>query len=171
MLENNIIYVADVVKNTIVDGEGFRTSLYVSGCDVCCEDCHNKDWWDIKKGTPMDIEEVYEKVNYDITNITFIGGEPMMQAKALTELAKLIKSRTSKTIWVYSGHTYDEIINNKDYYNLLKLCDVLVDGRFDNNFFVNNLKFRGSTNQRIIDIQKTMNSDEIVLWKDEFEQI
>ncbi len=167
MLENKI-YVANIVDNTIVDGEGFRTSLYVSGCDINCEDCHNKDWWDINKGTPMSVEEVFEKINFELTNITFIGGEPMLQAKALSLLAEKIKQETNKTIWIYSGHTYEEILENQEYFNLLKYCDVLVDGRYDDNYFVNNLKFRGSTNQRIIDINKSIECDEIIIWEDLF---
>lgn len=165
---DNIIYVANIVDNTIVDGEGFRTSLYVSGCDICCEDCHNKEWWDINKGTPMTINEAFYKINFDITNITFIGGEPMLQAKALALLAEKIKSETNKNIWIYSGHTFEDILINKDYYNLIKYCDVLVDGKFDKAYFKNNLRFKGSTNQRIIDIRKSLNSNEVVLWEDEF---
>ncbi len=167
MLEN-IIYVANIVDNTIVDGEGFRTSLYVSGCDICCEDCHNKDWWDINKGTPMTISEVFDNINFEITDVTFIGGEPMLQAKALALLAEKIKKETNKTIWIYSGHTYEEILENEDYYNLIKHCDVLVDGKFDKAYHKNNLKFKGSTNQRIIDLNKSLISEDIVLWKDEF---
>lgn len=167
MLEN-IIYVANIVDNTIVDGEGFRTSLYVSGCDICCDDCHNKDWWDINKGTPMTINEVFDKINFEITNVTFIGGEPMLQAKTLALLAEKIKKETNKTIWVYSGHTYEEILENEDYYNLVKHCDVLVDGKFDKAYYKNNLKFRGSTNQRIIDLNKSLVNKDIVLWEDEF---
>ncbi len=167
MLEN-IIYVANIVDNTIVDGEGFRTSLYVSGCDICCDDCHNKNWWDINKGTPMTINEVFDKINFEITNVTFIGGEPMLQAKTLALLAEKIKKETNKTIWVYSGHTYEEILENEDYYNLVKHCDVLVDGKFDKAYYKNNLKFRGSTNQRIIDLNKSLVSKDIVLWEDEF---
>jgi len=167
-LLENIIYVANIVDNTIVDGEGFRTSLYVSGCDICCDDCHNKDWWDINKGTPMTIYEVFDKINFEITNVTFIGGEPMLQAKTLALLAEKIKKETNKTIWVYSGHTYEDILENDDYYNLVKHCDVLVDGKFDKAYYKNNLKFRGSTNQRIIDLNKSLVSKDIVLWEDEF---
>ncbi len=167
MLEN-IIYVANIVDNTIVDGEGFRTSLYVSGCDICCDDCHNKNWWDINKGTPMTINEVFDRINFEITNVTFIGGEPMLQAKTLALLAEKIKKETNKTIWVYSGHTYEDILENDDYYNLVKHCDVLVDGKFDKAYYKNNLKFRGSTNQRIIDLNKSLVSKDIVLWEDEF---
>ncbi len=167
MLEN-IIYVANIVDNTIVDGEGFRTSLYVSGCDICCDDCHNKDWWNINKGTPMTINEVFGRINFEITNVTFIGGEPMLQSKTLALLAEKIKKETNKTIWVYSGHTYEDILENDDYYNLVKHCDVLVDGKFDKAYYKNNLKFRGSTNQRIIDLNKSLVSKDIVLWEDEF---
>ena len=164
----NIIYVADIYDNTAVDGEGFRTALYVSGCDICCEDCHNKHWWDINNGIPMTVEEVFDKINFDLTNITFIGGEPMMQAKALTLLAEKIKRETDKTIWVYSGHTYEQILENEDYYNLLKYCDVLVDGKFDKEYYKSNLKFRNSLNQRIIDVKKSFDGGNVVLWEDEF---
>jgi len=99
-LLDNIIYVANIVDNTIVDGEGFRTSLYVSGCDICCDDCHNKDWWDINKGTPMTINEVFGRINFEITNVTFIGGEPMLQAKTLALLAEKIKKETSKMMTI-----------------------------------------------------------------------
>ena len=165
---DDIIYVANIVDNTIVDGEGFRTSLYVSGCDINCEDCHNKEWWDIEKGTPMTINEVFNKIYFDITNITFIGGEPMLQAKALTLLAEKIKKESNKSIWIYSGHTFEEILKNEDYCKLLRYCDVLVDGRFKKEYFKSNLRFIGSTNQRIIDIKKSLTNSKVVLWEDEF---
>lgn len=167
MLEN--IYVANITENTIVDGEGFRTSLYVSGCDIRCPDCHNKSYWDIGSGIKMSIDEVYDKITNYFTDITFIGGEPMLQADSLSRLAEKIKSSTYKTIWVYSGHTYEEILCNEKYFNLLKYCDVLVDGPFDKQFFQNNLRFRGSINQRIIDVKKSLDSGQIILWQDSFE--
>ncbi len=168
MLENSI-YVAGITENTIVDGEGFRTSLYVSGCDVRCPDCHNKDYWDICSGQEMSIDEVYDKITPYFTDVTFIGGEPMLQATALCKLAQKIKSCTKKTIWIYSGHTYEEIIHNETYLNLLKFCDVLVDGPFDINYFQNNLRFKGSSNQRVIDVKKSLEADKIILWQDSFD--
>lgn len=166
-MRNKSLYVADIVENTIVDGVGFRTSLYLSGCDIKCEDCHNKELWDINSGYAMKIDEVFEKITGNFTNITFIGGEPMMQAKNLAILAEKIKNNTRKGIWIYSGHTYEEILNNKTYFQLLKYCDVLVDGKFDKNFFQNNLRFRGSTNQRIIDINKSLQQNKISIWEEE----
>lgn len=166
-MSGKLLYVADIVENTIVDGIGFRTSLYLSGCDIRCEGCHNKEFWDINSGHAMEINEVFEKITGSFTDITFIGGEPMMQAKPLVVLAEKIKNKTRKDIWIYSGHTYEEILDNKEYFELLKLCDVLVDGKFDKGFFQNNLRFRGSTNQRIIDIKKSLEKDEIILWSDE----
>lgn len=168
MLENNTLYVAKIVDNTIVDGYGFRTSLYLSGCDICCEDCHNKDIWDIDSGKAMRVDDVYSQITESFTNITFIGGEPMLQARALAVLAQKIKNTTDKTIWIYSGHTYEEILNDEMYFNLLKYCDVLVDGKFIKKYFVNNLRFRGSTNQRIIDIKKSLDESKVILWEDEF---
>lgn len=164
----NTIYIANIVDNTIVDGEGFRTSLYVSGCDICCVDCHNKKLWDINTGTEMSVDEVFEKIINDMTNITFIGGEPMMQAKSLSNLAKKIKNETDKTIWIYSGYSFEEILEDENYFKLLNYCDVLVDGKFDKAYFKNNLKFRGSTNQRIIDIKKSLEKNEVILWEDKF---
>lgn len=164
-MNDKLLYVADIVKNTIVDGVGFRTSLYLSGCDLRCEGCHNKELWDINSGYAMKIDEVFEKIIGTFTNITFIGGEPMMQAEPLAVLAEKIKTNTCKDIWIYSGHTYEEILKNKKYFKLLKFCDVLVDGRYDEKFFQNNLRFRGSTNQRIIDIKKSLIENEIILYK------
>jgi anaerobic ribonucleoside-triphosphate reductase activating protein len=166
-MESTKLYVADIVENTIVDGEGFRTSLYLSGCDIHCEDCHNKEWWDIESGTLMKIDEVYDKITSYFTNITFIGGEPMMQSPALMLLAKKIKENTNKTIWIYSGHTYEEIKEDEQYFQLLEFCDVLVDGRYDKNYFEHNLRFKGSTNQRVIDVKKTIEKNKVVLWEDE----
>lgn len=165
---NNKLYVARIIKNTIVDGEGFRSSLYLSGCDIFCEDCHNKELWDISAGVERSIKDVYDELTASFTDITFIGGEPMMQSENLAVLANLIKENSNKTIWIYSGHTFEEILSNEKYFNLLKFCDVLVDGKYDKNYHVNNLKFRGSTNQRIIDIQKSLKAKEIVLWEDSF---
>lgn len=164
---DKLLYVADIVENTIVDGIGFRTSLYLSGCDIRCEGCHNKKLWDVNSGHAINIDEVFEKITGSFTNITFIGGEPMMQAEQLALLAEKIKTDTNKDIWIYSGHTYEEIIDNQIYFNLIKFCDVLVDGKFDSDFFQNNLRFRGSTNQRIIDIKKSLIKNEIILWDDE----
>lgn len=166
-----MLYVSKIVENTIVDGEGFRTSLYLSGCDIYCKNCHNKELWDINSGQAMDIDDVYKEVTKYFTNITFIGGEPMMQSKALSILAEKIKKNTDKNIWIYSGHTYEEIVSDREYFNLLKYCDVLVDGKYDENFFQNNLKFIGSHNQRIIDIVKSLEENRVVLWKDDFETI
>jgi len=167
-LSDKLLYVANIVENTIVDGIGFRTSLYLSGCDICCEDCHNKELWDINSGHAMKIDDIFEKITKSFTNITFIGGEPMMQAKSLAVLAEMIKNNTDKSIWIYSGHTYEEILENKTYLQLLKYCDVLVDGKYDKRFFQNNLRFRGSTNQRIIDIKKSLQKNEMIFWKDTF---
>lgn len=92
----------------------------------------------------------------------------MLQAPALTLLASEIKKNTGKTIWIYSGHTYEEILRNEEWSTLLGYCDVLVDGRFEKDMFKNNLKFRGSINQRIIDIKSSMMNDEVIPWVDNF---
>lgn len=164
---DNFLYVASIVENTIVDGIGFRTSLYLSGCDIRCEGCHNKYLWNINSGHAMKIDEVFKKITESFTNITFIGGEPMLQAEALSVLAERIKNSTEKDIWIYSGHTYEEILENKTHSELLKYCDVLVDGKYDEKYHKNNLRFMGSSNQRIIDIKKSLLNNKAILWSDE----
>jgi len=111
VFNKNILHVASIVDNTIVDGEGFRTSLYLSGCDIFCEDCHNKELWDINSGNEFTVDEVYDKITNFFTDITFIGGEPMMQSEALTILARKIKIIPIKQPGFTVGHTYEEIVS------------------------------------------------------------
>lgn len=142
------LFVAKIVSSTSADGPGLRNSLYVSGCPIHCEGCHNSDWWDLKSGTMMSIDEVYLQLNKDPFNISILGGEPLLQYEAILELCKRIKSKTAKTIWLWSGYTF-EIIQNLCP-DILDYIDTLVDGAFVKEQATPNLKWRGSKNQRII---------------------
>lgn len=144
------ISVLEIVHDTIVDGQGLRTSVYCAGCSHQCKGCHNPESWDANNGTRMDVKEIYKELTSNsIANVTFTGGEPMEQAKAFCELAKLIKENTKKTIWLYTGYLLEELSGSQ--LELLKYVDVLVDGKYDESLKIHNLPYRGSTNQRIIE--------------------
>lgn len=147
---SNILYVAKIVSSTSVDGVGLRNSLYVSGCDFHCPGCHNKEWWPLESGQEMTIEEVYAALNADDFNISILGGEPLVQYPAILELCRLIKERTDKTIWMWTGYEMAQI--QSLFSDLMKYVDVIVDGGFKENLRDTALPFRGSKNQRIYEI-------------------
>jgi anaerobic ribonucleoside-triphosphate reductase activating protein len=144
-----VIYVAKIVYSTSVDGVGLRNSLYVSGCPLRCEGCHNQAFWDIQSGNKYTVEEVFQQLNIDDFNISILGGEPMMQYESIVALCKLIKENyPHKTIWLWSGYTFEHI--KKYYPTILQYIDVLIDGKYIQELTDPSLKWRGSSNQRII---------------------
>lgn len=144
------IFVARIAYSTSVDGVGLRNSLYVSGCNIHCKGCHNKQWWPINSGKEMEIEDVYQNLNTDDFNISILGGEPLLQYEAVTELCRLIKSRTKKTIWLWTGFEMKQIQDR--FPDLLNYVDVVVDGPFKEELKDLSLCFRGSSNQKIYSI-------------------
>lgn len=160
---NTEIQMMNIMNSSSVDGTGFRDVLFVSGCPHHCEGCHNPQTWDYHAGVRATLGEVYDKLTESsITNVTISGGEPFEQVEPLYELVSAIKENTDKTVWIYSGYTYENILYDKAKLRLLALCDVLVDGKFEKNNTELNLRFKGSLNQRIIDINKSLQSGEIV---------
>lgn len=157
------ISILKVVESTTVDGPGLRTSIYCAGCVNGCVGCHNPQSWDIKAGVPTDIDDLMKKiVDEDFCNVTFTGGDPMYQAKEFAQLARRIKSETDKNIWCYTGYTYEHIKNNAEMMELFENLDVLVDGPFVSSLKDENLIFKGSSNQRLIDVKKTLESGNVV---------
>lgn len=147
------LYVADIAYSTSTDGVGLRNSLYVSGCPLRCDGCHNSKFWDILSGVFMTVEEVCDKLNVDDFNISILGGEPMMQYDSILELCMQIKKKyPGKTIWLWSGYTLEHIQDN--YKEILSYIDVLVDGPFLKEQAVPNLQWRGSLNQRVHHIKE-----------------
>ena len=164
-MECNKIRMMDISYSSCVDGIGFRDVLFVAGCPHHCEECHNPQTWDYENGKDASVLEVFNLLTKsDITDVTFSGGEPFCQAKALTLLGKKIKNETSKDIWIYSGYTFEEIISDDEKKELLKVCDVLVDGKFEKDNRGLNMRFKGSYNQRIIDIKKSLEENKVVLF-------
>ncbi len=165
-----------IKRNDIANGEGIRTTLFVSGCRNRCEGCFQKETWDFNYGEPFD-EEAAELIfktfeNPVVRGLTILGGEPMEpenQAGLLPFLTEFKKRFPSKTVWLYTGNLYEELTGEHPKHiditeQLLTLVDILVDGRYIEKQKRLGLKFRGSENQRIIDMKKTLEAGEIVLW-------
>lgn len=161
------IRIAGVVSESIVDGPGIRYTLFVQGCPHKCEGCHNPQTHDFCGGKDDDTDAILEKIleNPLLDGVTFSGGEPFCQAKPLADLAKKIKQAGLNVI-SYSGYTIEYLIKNANdengYMELLREIDYLIDGPFVLSLKSYEAKFRGSTNQRIIDVKKTIETGEAV---------
>ena len=160
------IRILNIVEDTMVDGPGFRTSVYCAGCNHRCPGCHNPQSWDFGGGKEMTVEQVLRIIEADpyTRGVTFTGGDPMYQAAAFAELARAIHQYTQKDIWCYTGFTFESLIHD-DQRELLAELDVLVDGPFIQSLHNPDLLFCGSSNQRLIDVQASLYSGETVLWK------
>lgn len=156
------LQVIDISEGTSVDGPGLRTSIYFAGCTHHCNGCHNPQSWDAAAGKPMSIDEIINVIDYNDFNVTFSGGDPFYQADAVAELAKAIKERLGKNIWCYTGFTWEQLMHTPSYLPLLEQIDVLVDSPFVLEKRNIELLFRGSDNQRIIDVKKSIAKHEIV---------
>ena len=151
----------------MVDGPGFRTAIYAAGCTHHCLGCHNPQSWDIRAGREMTTEEILVPILADpFADVTFTGGDPMMQPEGFTELACAIKEQSHKTIWCYTGYTYETLLTMPAQRELLRHIDVLVDGPFIQDLRDEQLRFRGSSNQRTIDVQRSLESGTVILWTD-----
>lgn len=158
--------ILDIIEDTTVDGPGFRTAIYAAGCLQRCPGCHNPESWDINRGDPVPTEVLLDKVLADdFANVTFSGGDPLFQPEGFTELAKKIKERSKKNIWCYTGFTFESILKNKKQAGLLPFIDVLVDGRFEESLRNDSLLFRGSKNQRLIDVQSSLRENRTVTYQ------
>lgn len=159
------ISILDILEDTTVDGPGFRTSIYAAGCTNACPGCHNPNSWDIRNGHMMSTDEILERVLADkFADVTFSGGDPMFQPEGFTELAQAIKAQSNKNIWCYSGYLYENILLNKRQATLLPYIDILVDGPFVQKLYDEALYFRGSSNQRLIDVSSSLKAKKTVLY-------
>lgn len=162
MSDKTIRYAA-IVRDTIVDGLGLRDTLYVSYCPHNCPGCHNKALQNKNYGQEIKLDELLNILLESDNHLTLSGGEPMEQAYNLALLVHEYKKyRPNNNIWVYSGYTFEQIIQDEDKLTLLKQCDILVDGKFEIDKKSLNLKFKGSSNQRIIDIKKSLAENKII---------
>ena len=160
---------AQIRKTDIANGEGIRVSLYVQGCHRHCPNCFNPETWDFNGGEVFDdeIENILiELINQPhIVGLTILGGEPLEpeNRKDISNLLKKVKQHCqNKTIWLYSSYLYEEIEDFDE--EILSYIDILVDGPFIDELKDRKLRFRGSSNQRIIDVQLTLKKQEIILY-------
>ena len=162
-LSTNSIRILDIKYGTSVDGIGLRTSLYAAGCENHCPGCHNPQSWDENGGEAIEVEELFRLIVDADMNVTFTGGDPMFHPEGFIKLAKMIKERTNKTIWCYTGYRFEDLLQHPVRRQLVELCDVIVDGKFVEKERDLSLHFKGSRNQRIIDVPKSLQGDVILL--------
>lgn len=159
--------IAGVVNESIVDGKGIRYTIFVQGCPHHCEGCHNPQTHDFSGGNEITIQQLLKDIQKDplLSGVTFSGGEPFCQPEALAALGKEIKA-LGLDITIYSGYTFEELWlmseKNKAIRELLKIADILIDGKFILEQKSLMLKFRGSKNQRIIDVPKSITAGKAI---------
>lgn len=172
----------NITKDDMLNGNDLGVVLWVAGCSHRCPSCQNPETWSVSSGIPFDdaaIKEIFDNLDHDyIKRLTLSGGDPMHKNN-VSELVKLItkvrdKYDNAKEIWVYTGYTLEQLIENKDSdeafrnrFKLLNLCDVLVDGRFYKNLADIKYPWAGSTNQRVIDLRETFRRNEVILFTTE----
>ncbi|MGX7024486.1 anaerobic ribonucleoside-triphosphate reductase activating protein [Vagococcus hydrophili] len=165
-------YIADYKPFMFVDGEGVRCSVYVSGCLFACEGCFNKAIQNFNYGKPY-TQELEDTILADLSQdyvqgLTLLGGEPFLNTQVCLSLVNRFREQfgNTKDIWSWSGYTFEELLlETEDKLELLSKIDVLVDGRFELTRRDLSLQFRGSSNQRIIDVKKSLPQKEVVIWQ------
>lgn len=147
--------VLKIIDGTTVDGIGLRTSIYFAGCSHQCAGCHNPQSWNTDGGYEISVDDILRQVIENDLDVTFSGGDPLLQVEPLTRLAEKIKE-AGKNIWCYTGYTFEEILANPRLKQILPHVDVVVDGPFLLDRRDISLHFRGSDNQRVIDVKRSM---------------
>lgn len=164
---NKSIRLSGIIYESLVNGPGLRRVLFSQGCNHNCKGCFNPSTHCYGGGELKDMDELLEDIrkNPMLKGITFSGGDPFEQASKFAYMAEKIKE-INLNIWCYTGYTFEYILEHKNeregWEQLLNNIDVLVDGKFEEHKKSNNLKYRGSSNQRIIDVKKTLNMKEII---------
>ena len=158
------IRIAGIIEESFVDGEGVRFAIFVQGCPHKCKGCHNPETHNFGGGKILNTEKIISDFAKSplIIGITLTGGEPLCQIDAVTELAKAAKN-FGLNVWCYTGFTYEDLFSNDKIKHFLNYVDVLVDGKFIESQRDLNLSFRGSTNQRLIDVTESLSKNKIIL--------
>lgn len=158
-MQNKVLRIAGIIGESIVDGPGIRFVVFTQGCPHHCPGCHNPQTHAFDGGELVDTDKLLHKILEDplVSGVTFSGGEPFCQAEALAELAKELRAH-GKHIMTYTGYTWEQLQQSEDpaVHALLKHTDILVDGRFILEQRDLTLRFRGSRNQRLLDVQESL---------------
>ena len=159
--------IAGIVRDSVVDGPGLRDVIFFQGCHHHCKGCHNPQTWNYEGGEEWFYWDVVKELSDSSNDITISGGEPLDQIFELYELLNTLHRTTKKRIWLYTGYTVD--MSMTIFRKLAQYVDVIVDGEFIEELKNPDLLFRGSSNQRLVDMKKSLKEDKVVEWKDERE--
>ena len=160
--------IAGIVRDSIVDGPGVRDVIFLQGCPHHCKGCHNPESWDTEGGTYRRNKDLLEELKDSSNNITISGGEPFLQIEDVIHFLQLLQvnSPVPKTVWIYTGYRFEEL----RYIWVTSLAkwgvEVIVDGRYEEDKKDPTLLFRGSSNQRLIDLPKSLKEQKVVLWEE-----
>ncbi|MEM4385915.1 MAG: anaerobic ribonucleoside-triphosphate reductase activating protein [Candidatus Anstonellales archaeon] len=165
-MRDDELRIAGIERESIVDGVGIRYVIFTQGCKHNCYMCHNKLTHDFNGGQSIKLIDIYNEIkNLDyLDGVTFSGGDPFFQAKNCAKLAKMIKEEININVWAYTGFTFEEIMkyNDKDMLEFMRYIDILVDGRYMHDLRDLSLRFRGSRNQRLIDVKESLKVNKVI---------
>lgn len=162
--------ITQIRETDVANGTGIRVTIFVAGCTHRCAGCFNREYFSFEAGELVTEEMMDQIISLSqkdyIEGLSVLGGEPLQQVfdKTLVTLLKRFKQEVGKSIWLYTGYTYEEAIQRQERLDILSYCDVLVDGKFEIAQKDLRLKFRGSRNQRIIDVQRSLNEQGVILY-------
>ncbi|HAP51147.1 MAG TPA: anaerobic ribonucleoside-triphosphate reductase activating protein [Porphyromonadaceae bacterium] len=151
-----------IVEGTSVDGPGLRTSVYLAGCAHHCPGCHNPQSWDPAGGDDMSVDELMRVIAWNEAPLTLSGGDPLAQPEQVLELVRRVKTELNINIWLYTGYTWEQIVADRRLADVVRWVDVVVEGPFILAQRDITLHFRGSSNQRIIDVPASLTSSSAV---------
>lgn len=158
---------AQIRKYDVANGPGIRTTFFLTGCDRNCPNCFNTEYMDFNHGKEWDIDAEKKVISYlkldQVEGLTVLGGEPFENPIGLLKALRNIKKEVDKPIWIYSGFIFEDLVNIKIAREILEEIDVLVDGEFIEELKDLRLRFRGSSNQRIIDVKKSLKNNKVII--------
>ena len=158
---------AQIRKYDVANGPGIRTTFFLTGCDRNCPNCFNTEYMDFNHGKKWDIDAEKKVISYlkldQVEGLTVLGGEPFENPIGLLKALRNIKKEVNKPIWIYSGFVFEDLVNIKIASEILEEIDVLVDGEFIEELKDLRLRFRGSSNQRIIDVKKSLKNNKVII--------
>ncbi|MDE6716815.1 MAG: anaerobic ribonucleoside-triphosphate reductase activating protein [Muribaculaceae bacterium] len=161
---NDYINILDIIRGTTVDGPGFRTSIYFAGCRHDCPGCHNPESWDFNAGTPYSIRQLMDIVEEEDFDVTLSGGDPLYHPEFTAKFIRCLKEN-GRNVWVFTGFRWEEILLFPRLLKAVEGAEVVVDSPFVEALRDTDLLFRGSSNQRLIDVARSING-KIHLWEE-----
>lgn len=164
---DDTLQVLRIVRGTSVDGPGLRTSVYLAGCTHQCPGCHNQQSWDFAGGETMTVDHLLAEIADDDEDVTLTGGDPMQHPTGVLKLARRIKEELHRSLWCFTGYRWEQLLADEKMRHMLDYIDVVVDGEFVMAKRDIKLRFRGSSNQRLIDVKKSLAAGHAIEWADD----